>query len=120
MLKAMDILVAPARRESLRLPAIEAMASGIPVIATSSGGVFSLIENGKTGVLVPKDQPDAIAFAVEDLLDHPDVAVEMGASGRRVVAEKFSIEAAARHTAAVYEDAMSPAASGGGETSSNV
>ncbi len=120
VLKAMDILVAPARRESLRLPAIEAMASGIPVIATSSGGVFSLIENGKTGVLVPKDQPDAIAFAVEDLLDHPDVAVEMGASGRRVVAEKFSIEAAARHTAAVYEDAMSPAASGGGETSSNV
>ena len=107
VLKAVDILVAPARRESLRLSVIEAMASGIPVIATSSGGVFSLIENGKTGVLVPKDQPDAIALAVEDLLDHPDFAADMGASGRRVVAEKFSIDVAARQTAAVYEAAMS-------------
>ena len=120
VLKAVDILVAPARRESLRLPVIEAMASGIPVIATSSGGVFSLIENGKTGVLVPKDQPDAIALAVEDLLDRPDFAAEMGASGQRVVAEKFSIEAAVRQTAAVYEDALSPTADSGGETSSNV
>jgi len=58
-------------------------------------------------VLVPKDQPDAIALAVEDLLDHPDFAADMGASGRRVVAEKFGIAAAARQTAAVYEAAMS-------------
>ena len=107
VLKAVDIFVAPARRESLRLSAIEAMASGIPVVATSAGGVFSLIENRKSGVLVPKDKPDAIALAVEDLLDHPDFAMGLAASGRQVVAEQFGIEAAARNTAAVYEAALS-------------
>ena len=107
VLKAIDILLAPARRESLRLPVIEAMASGIPVIATSAGGVFSLIENRKTGILVPKDDPDELALAVEDLLDHPDFAAGLAARGRQVVAEKSNIEAAAQRTAAIYEAALS-------------
>ncbi len=106
VLRALDILVAPARRESLRLPVIEAMASGIPVVATSAGGVFALIENRKSGLLVPKDKPDALALAVEELLDQPGFAAELAARGREVAAEKFTIEAAARNTAEVYDAAL--------------
>lgn len=119
VLKAIDIMVAPARRESLRLPVIEAMASGIPVIATSAGGVFTLIENRKTGILVPKDNPDELALAVEDLLEHPDFAAGLAARGRQVVAEKSNIEAAAQRTAAIYEAALSGEAPAGPAANTN-
>lgn len=110
VLKAIDILVVPALREALGLPVIEAMASGIPVIATSAGGVFSLIENGKTGVLVPKKDPDAIARQVGYFLDHPDLAAELGRQGRERVAESFNVETFARRMFAIYEGILGDAA----------
>ncbi len=103
VLKAIDILVVPALREALGLPAIEAMACGIPVIATSAGGIFSLIENGRTGILVAKKDPDAIANQVERLIDDPGLAAELAAQGRARVAESFDIRTTAERTSAIYE-----------------
>ncbi len=107
VLQAIDIMVVPALKEALGLPAIEAMAWGIPVIATSAGGMFALIENRKTGILVPKGDPDALAREIEYLLEHPDSAAELAHRGRQMVAENFNIEATARHIATIYEAVLS-------------
>jgi glycosyltransferase involved in cell wall biosynthesis len=106
VLRAIDVLVVPAIREALGLPLIEAMASGIPVIATSAGGVFSLIENGKTGILVPKKDADALARQIEHLLDHPGQAAEMARRGRERVAAAHSIERVAERVLEVYESVL--------------
>jgi len=107
VLKALDILAVPAPREALGLSVIEAMACGIPVVATSAGGVFSLIENGKTGILVPKKDPDALASQLERVLDDPELAAELARKGRERVAAQFGIEAAARRAMDVYEKSTS-------------
>jgi len=99
-------LVVPSLHEALGLPLIEGMASGIPVVATSAGGVFSLIENGKTGILVPKRDPDALANQVERLIDNPGLAAEMGERGRERVAANFNIETFADRTIAIYDDIL--------------
>ncbi len=96
----------PALREALGLPVIEAMACGIPVIAASAGGIFSLIENGRTGILVPKKDPDAIASQVERLLDDPEFAGTLAAQGRARVAEIFDIRSAAERISGVYEGVL--------------
>ncbi len=106
VLRAIDILVVPSLHEALGLPLIEGMASGIPVVATSAGGVFSLIENGKTGILVPKRDPDALANQVERLIDNPGLAAEMGERGRERVAANFNIETFADRTIAIYDDIL--------------
>ena len=111
--RAMDVMVVAALAEALGLPAIEAMASRVPVIATSAGGVFKLIENGKTGILVPKKDPDAIARQMERLLDDPDTAAELAERGRAVVTENFNIERTAAHMGRIYEAVLADKAAQG-------
>jgi glycosyltransferase involved in cell wall biosynthesis len=106
VLKAIDIFVTPSPKEALGLPTIEAMAAGIPVIATSAGGIFSLIENGKTGMLVPKRAPDAIATEIERLIDQPGTARQLAEAGRAHVAENFNIDSVADRMAAVYDEVL--------------
>ena len=110
VLKALDIFVMPALREALGLPVIEAMASGIPVIATSAGGIFSLIENKKTGVLVQKKDPDALAREIENLLDRPDLAAQLARAAKERVAQQFTIETVAERISRVYDDVVGVAA----------
>jgi len=117
VLRAVDVLVVPALNESLGLPVIEAMASGVPVVATSAGGIFTLIENQKTGILVPKNNPDALARAVEGVLDDPEKAAALGRAGREVVSERFNIETTARRVAAVYEAVLAGAEPAGAAAS---
>ena len=117
VLKAMDVFVTPSPQEALGLPTIEAMAAGIPVIATSAGGIFSLIENGKTGLLVPKRSPDAVATQIEHLIDHPETARQLAEAGRAHVARDFNIDSVADRMAAIYDEilgevAAPPAAAG--------
>ena len=65
---ALDVFVLPSRYESQGLAAMEAMASALPVIASKTGGVPGIIESGKDGLLVPPENPDALASAIGDLL----------------------------------------------------
>ncbi|MFW6158089.1 MAG: glycosyltransferase family 4 protein [Planctomycetota bacterium] len=105
VLRAMDVLVVPALREALGLPIMEAMVCGIPVVAASAGGVFSLVENNQTGILVAKNDPDALATAVETLLNHREEAARLAARARERVASHFNIAAAARRIIDVYDTA---------------
>ncbi len=84
--------VCPSVCEAFGLPVIEAMASGLPVIASSTGGIPELVTHGKTGLLVPPNDPQALASAISRLLDDPDLCRRMAQAGRERVVSKFSWE----------------------------
>jgi glycosyltransferase involved in cell wall biosynthesis len=78
-----DLLVLPSIwQESYGLPIAEAMASGVPVLASASGGVPELVEEGVTGRLVPRLDPDALLRAMRELLNDPRRLREMGQAAR--------------------------------------
>jgi glycosyltransferase involved in cell wall biosynthesis len=80
-----DIYVVPSLYEGLGRAVTEAMALARPVVATAVNGVPDLVEHGATGLLAPPSDPEALAAAVEWLLDHPEQAAQMGAQGQERV-----------------------------------
>jgi len=85
-----DLLVLPSRRESFGLALAEAMACGLPVVATTAGAIPEVVENGVTGLLVPPDDPEALANAVVSLLSDRPRMQAMGAVGAQRVREHFT------------------------------
>jgi glycosyltransferase involved in cell wall biosynthesis len=86
---------------------IEGMAAGKPVIATAGGGVPEIVEDGKTGILVPMGDVQAMAEAISCLLADPVLAASMGERGRERVRDHFTIEKKARKVEAVYQEMFS-------------
>lgn len=91
-LDAADILIAPSRDEWTPLVIMEALARGLPVVATNVGGVKDIVEDGISGVLVAPEDPSAVAAAIVDLAAHPDTAAQMGRRGRARVSAAFAAE----------------------------
>jgi glycosyltransferase involved in cell wall biosynthesis len=85
-----DLFVLPSRRESFGLVLAEAMACGLPVVATTAGAIPEVVEDGVTGVLVPPDDPEALANAVVSLLSDPQRMKAMGKAGAERVRERFT------------------------------
>ncbi|HEY8332254.1 MAG TPA: glycosyltransferase [Tardiphaga sp.] len=90
------------RNEGFGLTLIEAMSVGAALVATRAGAAELVVDDGVTGVLVPIDDVDALAAALEPLLRDPAAAAAMGARGRQRVLDKFSLDAEAAGIAAVY------------------
>ena len=88
---------------------IEGMAAGKPVVATNGGGVPEIVENGKTGILVPMGDVQAMADAICRILAEPTLAAGMGSRGRQRVADHFTVQQTARRVEAVYLEAACPA-----------
>jgi glycosyltransferase involved in cell wall biosynthesis len=86
---------------------IEGMAAGKPVIATNGGGVPEIVEDGKTGILVPMGDVTAMAQAMSRVLADPRSAAEMGMRGRQRVQDCFTIDHTARKVEAVYLSQLS-------------
>lgn len=87
LLAAADLLVHPSREEGFSNALLEAMAAGLPIVATDVGGNAEAVVAGLTGTLVPPDDPTALGAAVIDVLTQPDRGAAMGEAGRqRVVA----------------------------------
>lgn len=86
----MDIFVLPSRREGLGASILEASAMAKPVIACNIGGCSEAVDDGKTGILVPPEDPDKIAAAVTFFLENPEKAREMGRRGRKKVLVEFN------------------------------
>jgi glycosyltransferase involved in cell wall biosynthesis len=92
--------------EPFGIPLVEAMASGLPVVATRVGGIPEIVEHGVTGLLVPPDDPDALAGAIAELLVDPSRARELGEAGRRRAEERFSWETVAERLRGLYADLL--------------
>jgi hypothetical protein len=95
ILPAFDVFALPSRYEGLPTAVVEAMACGIPVVATAVNAVSDVVVPGETGLLVPPRRPDLMADAVRYLLDRPDVARRMADAARARLGDRFG-EAALR------------------------
>lgn len=98
ILNEVDLLVHPAKQEPLGRVLLEAMASGLPVVATDVGGTREIIEDGVTGRLVPPGDAPALATAIQEVLANESLSMQFHLASRQVAAEKFDLAASAgRH-----------------------
>ena len=102
LMNIFDIFILPSLSEGLSNVLLEAMAASKPVIATNVGGNPEVVEDGRTGLLVPPKDPKKIAEAVNELLDNKNKRLEMGKAGLERVKEKFSISKTVREYKKVY------------------
>jgi hypothetical protein len=105
-LQTADLFVTPSRYESFGLVFLEAMRWGTPVIGTVAGGIPEVVEHGTTGLLVPPENPGALAAAIIQLLTSHGAREAFGASGRRRAETEFAASIMAKRMAAFYEEAI--------------
>jgi glycosyltransferase involved in cell wall biosynthesis len=92
LMAAFDVLVVPSRNEGMGRVILEAGAAGVPVVAARVGGIPDLVDEGMTGRLVPKEDPEALAGAVIALLRNAEERRAMGANARAKVVPAYSLE----------------------------
>jgi L-malate glycosyltransferase len=102
LLEEIDLSVLPSLSEGLSNSLMEAMAAGLPVVATNVGGNPEIVQDGTTGILVPSRDPDALSAAMIRVLKNPSLARQFGHAGRERVAKHFSLESAVRQTEDLY------------------
>lgn len=102
LLRVLDILVIPSVQEAFPRVALEAMAMRVPVIATNVGGLPEAILDGKTGIIIPPKDIEALCNALKYLIENPKLREEMGRNGRRRVEKNFTIEENVVKTEQVY------------------
>jgi glycosyltransferase involved in cell wall biosynthesis len=103
---ALDVAVLPSYREAQGLSILEAMALSRPVVASAVGGIPEMIEDGRSGLLVPPHDAETLARAVTRLLlDHP-LADTLGRAGRELVHERFCVELMVRAVESIYDEAV--------------
>lgn len=103
LLPEATIAVLPSLSEGLSNSLLEAMGAGVPVIAAKVGGNPEIVEDGVTGILVPARDSGALSRAMGTLLDDPELARQMGAAGKRRVAEQFGVDRAVGVVEQLYE-----------------
>jgi glycosyltransferase involved in cell wall biosynthesis len=101
-LAAADLLVVPSRWESLPITPLEAMACGVPVLATAVGGMGELLTDNVSGSLVPPGDAGALAGALGELLADPARLARIGAAGREVTERRFRLDTMVERTALRY------------------
>jgi glycosyltransferase involved in cell wall biosynthesis len=101
---AAKIAVVPSLYEGFGLPAAEAMACGVPVIATTGGALPEVV--GNAGILVPPGKADVLAAAIKQLLNDEEIQRRMSQAGRKRVEEKFNWQQAALRTLEVYQEVL--------------
>ncbi len=106
-------LCLPSDSEGMPNAVLEAMAAGLPVVATCVGGVPQLVEDGVTGLLVEAGDTDALVAALRTLLDDPARAAAMGQAGRERVLAKFSTGAILPQLEGYYQGLLQPSRSTG-------
>ena len=103
LLAAMDVFVLPSLWEGMPNALLEAMAMGLPVVATGVDGNLDLVADGETGMLIPAGDAEALASAIQCLARDADRAREMGSRGRERAAQQFSLERAIESYLRLYE-----------------
>ena len=93
-------------REGFGLAVLEAMGHGVPIIASRITALPEIIENNKTGILVPPGNPQALAEAIIQLLKNNPLRIKMGEAGKRRTLEFFSLDKMVKKTEALYEEVL--------------
>ena len=102
LLAAADMFALPSHREGLPLALLEAMASGLPVIATDVGGCREVIENGRNGILISPGSPEQMARAIKRLALDEGLRRALGYAARRTIEQRFSIDRMVRQVEELY------------------
>ncbi len=102
----LDILVEPSLQEGLGVSVMQAMAMGVPVVATGVGGLYDLIEDGKTGLMVKASDPQDLADAIWRLLNNPAQRLEMAKQAREMIERDFSADTVAEKLVDYYRDCL--------------
>jgi glycosyltransferase involved in cell wall biosynthesis len=103
-----DLLVHPSTNDSFPMVIVEAMAAGLPVVSTRVGGIPTLIQEGKTGLLVPAGRPTALANAVDQILSDRGYAATLGRAGRKLVMAGLTWSQKTARTNELFERALLP------------
>jgi len=103
ILNAADIFTLPSQHEGNPMSVMEAMAAGLPVVASRVGGIPELVEEGKTGLLVPPGEVHSLQQALLSLVRNPDLCLQMGRAARQRAVERFDIRQTVRQYEALYE-----------------
>jgi len=106
LLRSADVFCLPSWWEAMPLSVLEAMASGVPVVASSVGDVPRMVPHGECGLLVPARDPSALADALGALLSDADRRRVMGDAARRHVTEHYRIEGTVAAIGGIYEDVL--------------
>jgi len=106
LLAAMDVFVLPSFAEGMSNALMEAMAAARPVVATNVGGNPEVVADGRTGMLVPPGEAEAIAAAVGTLLHDPGRAGRLAEAGREFVTERFGARARVAELERLYEERL--------------
>jgi glycosyltransferase involved in cell wall biosynthesis len=107
-LRIMDIYALGSRREGISNTVLEAMASGLPVIASATGGNLELVEPGHTGSLVPPENSVALAEALARYAQDASLRAQHGAAARARAEQQFSLEAMVASYTDLYRGAIAP------------
>jgi glycosyltransferase involved in cell wall biosynthesis len=104
LMRSVDVVASVPWYEPFGIVPVEAMACGVPVVASAVGGHLDTVLDGVTGLLVPARAPEALSVRLRELLDDPERRAAMGRAGAAHARERYSWERIAAETEAVYED----------------
>ncbi len=108
LLPDFDVFVLPSLAEGISNTILEAMACGLPVIATRVGGNPELVEHGRTGMLVDTDDPEALAGAILHYFNNSDDMQRHAGAARKAAVDRFSIDRMVREYTSLYDELLSP------------
>jgi len=103
-----DVYVCPSRLEGFGLTILEAFAAGKPVVATNVGAIPELLQKGKNGILVEKDDIFGMANAIIDYLKNPELCKTVGRTNTQILAEKFTWDTCGKRLEKIYQNLITP------------
>jgi sugar transferase (PEP-CTERM/EpsH1 system associated) len=106
LLRELDIFVLPSRAEGISNTILEAMAIGLPVVATNVGGNSELVVDGETGFLVPRNNPQALAEAIVRYINNPELRGQHAKNARERAVKEFSMDIMVKKYIDVYDDVI--------------
>ena len=106
LMPAFDLFVQPSLHEGMPNTVLEAMAAGLPVVATAVGGTPEAVIDGSTGLLVPPKDPHALSVAISRLVASPELRRTMGNAGRARMQQRFSAEEMVQKTVRLYDELL--------------
>jgi glycosyltransferase involved in cell wall biosynthesis len=104
IMRSFDLFVLPSLAEGISNTILEAMATGLPVLATDVGGNRELVRAGQTGTLVPRDDPESMAQALRAYAESAELGRRQGREARRAIENEFGMEAMVNGYMTIYDN----------------